>query len=200
MTQKTWSTDVLDLGSWCILRMASGNTLRLAKSLRTAGIEAWAPIAKRVAKMPRTGAQFDKESALMPSYAFARVEHVDELLHLEHALHRAHPKFVVFRHRGGIPLIADDQLDALRSEEARKHRVFEKWRRRGSKPPKIAAGTEVRLPDGPFAGYSGIVERTQGQFTIVGATIFGKAVEIQVASLLLAENVARDGLPHGIAA
>jgi transcription antitermination factor NusG len=190
----------LDLGSKLILRMASADTLRLARSLNAVGIEAWAPIEKRGAKMPRTGAPFDKEIAMMPTYVFAPVEHVDELLRLAHEQHRAHPRFTVFRHRGGIPLIADDQLDALRSEETRKGRVFEKWRRKGSKPPKIARGTEVRLPDGPFAGYSGIVERTQGQFTIVGATILGKVIELQVASLLLAENVAHEGLPHGIAA
>ena len=83
--------DVLDLGSWCILRMAGGDTLRLVRSLRAAGIEAWAPIEKRVAKMPRTGAPFDKESALMPSYVFAPVEHVDELLRLAHEQRRAHP-------------------------------------------------------------------------------------------------------------
>lgn len=192
--------DTLDLGSWCILRMSSGDTLRLVKSLHRAGIEAWAPIEKRVAKMPRTGAPFDKESALLPSYVFAPVEHVDDLLRLAHEQRRAHPKFAVFRHRGGIPLIADDQLDALRSEETRKGRVFEKWRRRGMKGPVLERGTEVKLPDGPFAGYSGVVERTQGQFTIVGATILGKVVEIQVASLLLTENMAQHGLPHGIAA
>jgi transcription antitermination factor NusG len=192
--------DTLDLGSWCILRMASGDTLRLVKSLRAARIDAWAPIEKRLAKMPRTGAPFDKETALLPSYVFAPVEHVDDLLRLAHEQRRAHPKFTVFRHRGGIPLIADDQLDALRAEETRKSRVFDKWKLKGSKPMQIAQGTPVRLPDGPFAGYSGIVEGTQGKFTIVGATILGKVVEIQVASLLLAENVARGGLPHGIAA
>lgn len=191
---------VLDLGSWVILRMASGDTLRLVKSLRTAGIEAWAPVEKRVAKMPRTGAPFDKESALLPSYVFAPVEHVDELLHLEHAQRRAHPRFTVFRYRNGIPLVADDQLDALRTEENRKGRVFEKWRRRGMKGPVLAKGTEVRLPDGPFQGFTGIVEDVQGQYTLVCASIFGKPVEIKVASCLLAENVARGGLPHGIAA
>lgn len=190
----------LDLGSWCILRMAGGDTLRVARSLRSAGIDAWAPVEKRVAKMPRTGAPFDKESALMPSYVFAPVEHVDELLHLEHAQRRAHPKFIVFRHRGGIPLIADDQLDALRSEETRKGRVFEKWKRKGWKGAPLTPGTEVRLPDGPFQGYTGIVEDVQGQFTLVCASIFGKPVEIKVASCLLTENVARGGLPHGIAA
>jgi len=190
----------LDLGSWCILRMAGGDTLRLVRSLCASGIEVWAPIEKRVAKMPRTGAPFDKESALMPSYVFAPVGHVDELLSLEHSHRRAHPKFTVFRHRGGVPLVADDQLDALRSEEARKVRVFEKWRRRGSKGPKLERGTPVRMADGPMQGIPGIVEDAQGQFTLVAFTIFGKPVEIKVASCLLLNNVAHEGLPHGIAA
>ena len=178
MTQKTRHNETLDLGSWCILRMSSGDTLRLVRSLRTAGIEAWAPIEKRVAKMPRTGAQFDKETALMPSYVFAPVDHLDELLSLAHQQRRAHPKFTVFQHRSGIPLIADSPLDALRSEETRKGRVFEKWRRRGMKGPRLERGTEIRMPDGPFAGIGGIVEGTEGQFTLVCLSIFGKIINL----------------------
>jgi hypothetical protein len=192
-------TTTLDLGSWCILRSSGADTLRLVRSLRNAGIETWAPIEKRLAKMPRTGAPFDKEMALLPSYVFAPACFVNELLRLAFNPGRAHPKFTVFRHRGGIPLIADDQLDALRNEENRKGRVFEKWRRRGQKGQPLAPGTEVKL-QGAWAGYTGIVEGQQGQFTLIAATIFGKPVEIKVASLLLAENVARDGLPRGIAA
>jgi hypothetical protein len=190
----------LDLGSWVILRMASADTLRVAQSLGEVGIDAWAPVEKRLATMPRTGAPYEKQRALMPTYAFAGVGHVDELLWLEMSPKRSHPKFTVFRHKGGIPLIADDELDALRAEEARKLRVFDKWKRKGSKGPKLARGTQVKLPDGPFQGYTGIVERTQGQLTVICASILGKAVEIKVASCLLVENMAKDGLPHGIAA
>ena len=47
----------------------------------------------------------------------------------------------------------------------------------------------MRLPDGPFAGISGIVEGTEGQFTLVDITVFGKPSTIKVASiLLLADN------------
>lgn len=194
------SADVLDLGSWCILRMASADTLRLRKSLADAGICVWTPVEKRTAKMPRTGAPFDKERALMPSYVFGRVEHVNELLRLAMMPNRQHARFSVFHHKRGIPLIADDQLNPLRSEEQRKARVFDRWRRRNSKGLKLEVGTHVRMPDGPFAGYSGVVEDVQGQFTLVAAMIFGKAVEIKVASLLLAENLAQDELPQSRAA
>jgi transcription antitermination factor NusG len=190
----------LDLGSWCILRMSSGDTLRLVKSLKPVGIGAWAPIEKRVAKMPRTGAAYDKETALLPSYVFAPVEHLDELLRLEHCHRRAHPRFTVFRHKGGIPLIADDQLDALRAEESRKARVFDKWKRKGAKGPRFERGTPIRMTEGPLAGMSGIVERGDGHYTLVAFALFGKPVEIKIASCLLTENVAHDGLPHGIAA
>ena len=56
------------------------------------------------------------------------------------------------------------------------------------------------MADGPMQGIPGVVEDAQGQFTLVAFTIFGKPVEIKVASCLLLNNVAHEGLPHGIAA
>jgi transcription antitermination factor NusG len=190
----------LDLGSWCILRTSSADTLRLLKSLTQAGLGAWTPIEKRFGKMPRTKASFDKEAALLPTYVFGRVEHVDELLRLAMIPHRQHPKFWVFQQQGGIPLIADDQLNALRQEEDRKVRVFERFKRRGRKGAPLPRGTEVKLSEGPMAGFPGVVEDQQGQFTNVSFEIFGKPVSIKVASLLLAENMAQDELPQTRAA
>lgn len=186
---------ILDLGSWCILRCSSTDTLRVAKSLSDAGLGVWTPVEKRIGRTGASRARAEKQSALMPSYVFGRVEHVNELLRLALIPHRDHPRFSVFRYNGGIPLIADDQLDALRSEEDRKTRLFDRWKRRGMKGPKLAPGSEVRLPDGPFAGISGIVESTEGQFTLVDIAVFGKPVTIKVASCLLLSDMAQDGLP-----
>jgi hypothetical protein len=181
--------DVLDLGSWCILRMASTDTLRLARSLTDAGLSVWTPVERRVARLRLDRSRIHRETALMPSYAFGRVEHVDELLRLAMIPHREHPRFSVFRYNNGIPLIADDQLEALRGEEERTARVFDKFLRRGMKGPRLAPGSEVRLPDGPFAGITGIVEGTEGQFTLIDIIVFGRPAQIKVASiLLLAEN------------
>lgn len=178
--------NTLDLGSWVILRMASADTLRVAKSLTEAGLCVWTPIERRIGRMPRTRSRYDKEAALMPSYVFGRVEHLSELLRLAMIPHREHPKFSVFRYQGGVPLIADEQLDALRNEEERTARVFDKWKRRGTKGPILALGTEVKVPEGPFAGFPGIVQDVQGQYTLVDFSIFGKPTTIKVASILLA--------------
>jgi transcription antitermination factor NusG len=194
----TRNTDILDLGSWCILGADSPDTLRAAASLRAAGFKVWTPIEKRVAKMPRTGASFDKDRALTPGYIFAHVGHVNELLRLAMMPNRRHPRFWVFHHKGGIPLIADSELNALRGEEERKRGVFDRWRRKGMKGPKLARHTQVRMPEGPFAGLSGIVEDTEGQFTLV--SVEGFFEPIKVASCLLLENMAQDGLPHQRAA
>jgi transcription antitermination factor NusG len=177
--------NTLDLGSWCILRMASGDTLKLAKSLTDAGLSVWTPVERKVARSRLDRSRIHREAALMPSYVFGRVEHIDELLRLAHTQRRDHPKFSVFRYQGGIPLIADDQLGALRTEEDRAARVFDRWKRRGMKGPTLAPGTEIKMPGGPFEGICGIVEGTEGQYTLVDITVFGRPSQIKVASILL---------------
>lgn len=189
-----------DLGSWIILRCSSTDTLRVAKSLKDAGLEVWTPVERKRARMPKTRALTDRPAALMPSYVFGRVEHVDELLRLAVNPGREHPRFTVFRYQGGVPLIADDQLDALRGEQDRRQRVFDKWKRKGWKGAPLTPGMGVNLPDGPFAGMTGIVEGTEGQFTLVDIDIFGKAVTIKVASCLLRPDMAEGELPHAQAA
>lgn len=184
---------IYDLGSWIILRMASGDTLRVAKSLKDAGLEVWTPVERRIGRTGSSRVRAEKERALMPSYAFGRVEHIAELLRLSVFQSSEHPRFRVHHERGGVPLIADDELGALRDEETRITRLFDKWKRRGMKGPVLSAGTEINMPDGPFAGLSGIVEGATGEFTLVSFEGFHRPIKI--ASCLLLENVAQDGLP-----
>lgn len=179
--------DILDLGSWCILRMASADTLKVTQSLKGAGFDVWTPTEPRIGRMPKTRARYDKQHAIMPSYAFARVEHIDELLRVAMLPGRQHPGFTVFHYRGGVPVIADCQLGPLRAEQARTEAVFEKARRKTIKGPILGRGTEVQLPEGAFEGLSGIVEDQQGQFTLVNVDVLGRTTTIKVASLLLAD-------------
>ena len=178
--------DILDLGSWFILRVSSSDTLGLLRSLIASGFDAWTPIERKRGRMPRTKATYDKEFALMPSYVFVNVHHLAEIQHLAMLPPRNMPRFTLFQYQGGVPLIADDQLDALRSEEGRLQGIYERLCRKGKKGPKFNPGQVVRIDEGGFAGMEGIVEDQQGQFTLVNFDGFNSPIKI--ASLLLADE------------
>jgi transcriptional antiterminator NusG len=96
---------------------------------------------------------------------------------------REHPRFSVLTERGAIPLIADAELGALRAEEERLGRVFDKSKRKGQRGPVFGQGQAVKITEGGFAGLSGIVEDQQGNFTLVSFN--GFHAPIKVSSLLL---------------
>lgn len=198
MATKGRATDELDLGSWCILRMGSASTLSVLESLRQAGFEVWTPVERKIGRMPRTRAQFDKSFALMPSYVFANVRHVEELARLAMIPNREHPRFTLFKHQGGFPLIADAELEALRSIETKRQGLFERLKRKGTKGPAFAVGQSVRVPDGGFAGLSGMVEGSSGEYTLVSFAGFHKPIKI--ASLLLLPDAVTNEQPQGTAA
>ena len=175
--------DTLDLGSWFILRMASGDTLSVLKGLLKAGYDAWTPIERRRGRMPRTRTAYDKEFALMPSYVFVNIHHLAEIQHMALVPPRNIPRFTLFQYQGGVPLIADNQLDALRYEEGRLQAVYDRALRKGKKGPRFNPGETIRIEEGPFAGMDGIVTDQTGQFTLVNFA--GFASPIKISSLLL---------------
>ena len=175
--------DTLDLGSWFILRMASSDTLSVLKGLLKAGFDAWTPIERRRGRMPRTRTAYDKEFALMPSYVFVNIHHLAEIQHMALVPPRNIPRFTLFQYQGGVPLIADNQLDALRYEEGRLQAVYDRAVRKGKKGPRFNPGETIRIEEGPFAGMDGIVTDQTGQFTLVN--FVGFASPIKISSLLL---------------
>lgn len=179
--------DALDLGSWFILRTASADTLRICRNLQSAGFSTWTPIDRKFGRMPRTKAKYEKEIALLPSYVFARVEHVDDILRIAMLPNKDIGRFSVFHHKGGIPLIADNQLRDLRAEESRVAGIFERLRRKGMKGPSFTKGQVIKMTEGPFAGLSGVVEDQQGQTTLVSFSGYHRPIKI--ASLLLKEDM-----------
>lgn len=200
--------NVLDLGSWIILRMASGDTLRVARSLSAAGLTVWTPVERKKQRMKLDRSRIVKETALMPSYVFGRAEHLTELVRLEVLPTGDHPRFSVFRYLGGVPLIADEQLAPVREAENESTAAYRQWLRRGKKAPVLEAGTEVRATEGGFAGMGGVVEGQRGQYTLVTLDLQGGIFQapLKVASILLdgschgAESVAREELPSSRAA
>lgn len=186
-------TDELDLGSWFILRMSSSETLPVVRALTANGYRVWTPIERKFSRMPRTRVRYAREMALMPSYAFAWVEQLDDILKLALLPTKECGRFSVFHHKGGIPLIADSQLAALRGEERRLWGIFDRARRKGVKVPTLKNGDIVTMSSGPFQGLSGVVEGTNGQNTLV--SFAGFHAPIKIASLLLLPEVVSAGLP-----
>ena len=192
--------ETLDLGSWFILRMASADTLRMFDVLRRRGFNVWTPVERKVVRRPRTKAKADMRFALMPSYVFAGVEHLTELAALASVPPGDNPRFTIFRHFGTIPLVGDGELGALRSEEARTERVFEKHKRMGIKGPIFHKGAEFTMGEGSFAGLTGMVDGGDGQFTLV--SFEGFPVKIKIASCILEKDAvwAAGALPTSKAA
>ena len=181
--------ETLDLGSWFILRCASADTLKVAGQLEKRGFDVWTPVERKHGRRPRTRAEYDKTFALMPSYVFANMHHLAELQGMADLPSADTPRFTLFRYAGGVPLIADDQLGALRAEEGRLQAVYARHVAKGKRGPRFTGGEIVRLQEGGFAGLEGTVIEQQGQFTLVSLAGFHQPIKI--ASLLLLDE-ARD--------
>lgn len=179
--------DTLDLGGWFILRMASLDTLAVFDDLHSAGYPVWTPIERRIGRMPRTRKEYDKRFALMPSYVFARIDALDDLLKFALLPERNCPRFTVFRAQGAIPLIADSELNGLRYQEDTRRARFEKAQASKQKAPKFDEGLEVHLTESGFEGLKGTVIESKGRFTLVD--IPGFAQPIKISSLLLQKDV-----------
>lgn len=179
--------DVLDLGSWCILRTASSDTLSTCDALVAMGFLAWTPRERRIGKLPRTQKTHIKKFPMMPTYVFAPAVRMDELLALSVVPATNCPPFTIFKYDGGFPLIADGELDALRAEEERRNEIFERQRDKGRKPPVFKSGLEVILSKAGFKGLRGKVVESEGSFTIID--IPGFVHPIKIASLQLERDV-----------
>src|SRR3569623_1662835 len=173
--------------------MSSASTLSVHESLSRAGFEVWTPIENKIGRMPRTRTRYEMRSALMPSYVCAHVRHIDDLAGIAMAPQKDHPRFSMFRYQGGFPLIADVELEALRYIEEKRRGIFAKLARKGQKGPTFNHGQQVRVPEGGFAGLSGVVEESHGQFTLVSFAGFHQPIKI--ASIHLQPCVASDSQP-----
>lgn len=164
---------------WCILRCRGADTLRLAGSLQAVGFECWTPVETIDKRLPRRRARKRDELPVMPSYVFARARHLVDLLEEANAQFSEHPDFSVFHHLARIPLVADEALNPLR--------IAERRRTPFDQVAKFTKGEMVRLLEGGFAGLTGVVELTRGQYTLV--TFPGFPMPIKISTLLLVSDV-----------
>lgn len=170
--------------TWCILRTGGSRTLPLARSLAAADIDAWTPVGVADRRRGRSRARVEVQAPILPTFVFASAEHVSDLIALETAWSSPHPDFSVFRHDGRVAIVTDAELDQLRTEEGRIALVQKRRERH-----VFAKGAKVAVPDGPFAGLTGVVEDGgNGKFTLV---IFNE-FPIQIASFLLKPEDVQD--------
>jgi hypothetical protein len=170
-------------GKWCILRTNGARTLALAASLNGAGIEAWTPqvmkrrkhLGKRVAP-----AHVERPAPLLPTFVFARAEHLEVLKVCAKALSNPHPAFSVFRYNGRFPAVSDQTIEGLRTAE---RRAVPKQRQR-----TFPKGAQVKPSEGAYAGLTGIVRESDGRYTLVA---FGSWMDVKIDTFLLSPNDVR---------
>ncbi|ALJ14105.1 transcription termination/antitermination protein NusG [Sphingopyxis macrogoltabida] len=179
--------------SWCILRTGGSRTLPLCRSLNAAGLDAWTPTGVADRRRGRSRARVEAPAPILPTFVFAAASNIETLLALSSSPINPHPSFSVFHHEGRVAIVAEAELAQLRTEEGRIALVRKRRERH-----VFAKGAKVAVPDGPFAGLTGVVEDGgNGKFTLV---MFGE-MPIQIASFLLrAEDIQEGPAPMGLAA
>lgn len=160
--------------SWLILRCSGRATLRLAESLAADGFVTWTPRRREIVRRARWNAKREVVRPLLPSFVFADAGRQSDLEDIEAAPGKRYPNFSLFRHCDRVPSIPDHALEPLRSAEGR------------AVPPQkrklYARGSLVRVPEGAFAGMSGIVEGDDGKLALV---CFGGMIRVKISSFLL---------------
>lgn len=160
---------------WCILRTSPARTLPLAASLVAAGVEAWTPTATIKRRVFRGKKQTkDHTAALTPTFVFARATAIGVLRADINAPRPVHPPFSLFRHLGEIKTVSDREIERLRQAE------------RKSKPKgkrqTVPVGSLLKPTEGPYTGMEGVVQRSDGKFTLVA---FGGWMNVQIETFTI---------------
>ena len=165
--------------SWYIIHVYSGFEKKVAQSIKDqatqAGLadsiqEVLVP-AEEVVEM-RRGVKVKSERKFFPGYVLARLEMTDETWHLV----KNTPKVTGFLGSGGKPVpITDEEAERVL------HQVKE-----GIERPKplitFEIGETVRVCDGPFTSFNGLVEDVDEERARVkvAVSIFGRATPVEL--------------------
>lgn len=181
---------------WCVLRTAGRHTLRLASTLAKDGYDVWTPVETRVMRVPRANVKREVTLPIMPSYVFARVAHLVDLLQLAAmkvkprrgagCIDPAHADFSVLHAFGRIPLVADAHLAELRKLEARRTPI-----KRADYSFPLAASARVK--GGAFGGMIGVVIRSTPAATVLR---FNGSFPVELPTSLLERDAVSGALPH----
>lgn len=172
------------MSDWCVLRTAGRTTLKLAETLAEDGFEVWTPAETKTLRIPRANVRRQITLPIMPSYLFARVKHLVDLLELAAMPVKprrvrnqpSHADFSVMHYHDTIPLIAERHLEGLRTIEAK--------RAPRKKSARLPAGVSVKVKTegGSFAGMEGKVERSDETYSLV---CFSDRIRVKISTSLL---------------
>lgn len=155
--------------------------MKLASSLGASGIDAWTPIGISAKRKGPARDRVEEPVAMLPTWVFARAEHIGELHRICGLFTSPHPAFSIFRYYDRVPLITDRDISSLRAAEDEVALARRKRERR-----VIPIGSSIRLNEGAFAGLSGIVEQSDGKTAIVA---FGDRFRVEIATWLLPQDL-----------
>jgi hypothetical protein len=170
---------------WLILRTSSRATIALADCLLRDGYEAWTPVHTFMKRAPRRRELNEVVVPMLPSFAFARAQHIHSLLALAESFSKPCPDFSVFHYMNNVPLVSDGELSSLRNlEESCRQRAAVEKRKSNRREILFRAGDAIRINGGAFAGMDGVVENDDGKFAMVS---FG-GTKVKIATFLLAND------------
>lgn len=117
------------MSRWFILRTSGGQTLPLLRSLRAAGYDVWTPamVTRRTmrAKTLSGTRTIEVDAPILPTFLFAREEHLVALTAEAADPASLHPAFSIFHRAGKAPIIGGGQIAGLQAEEAAKQAEIE---------------------------------------------------------------------------
>jgi transcription termination/antitermination protein NusG len=164
---------------WYIVHVYSGFEKKVAQSLREQAIQAGMADQFEEVLVPteevvemRRGQKINAERKFFPGYVLAKMELTDETYHLV----KNTPKVTGFLGSGGKPTpISQSEADRIMKQV-----------QEGVERPKPSVtfeiGEQVRVIDGPFTSFSGMIEEVDEARTRVkvAVSIFGRATPVEL--------------------